>query len=420
MPSTYTTNGGIELPANGEQSGTWGSTVNDNMNIVDRLTNGVGVISLSGTTHTLTTADGTPSDGHYSVLVLGGAPSGTNTITIAPNDGQHVYIVKNSSGQSAIFSQGSGANVTVLNGKSVIIYSDGAGAGAAVVDITSTFQFGAVDIDGGTIDGTVIGGAVPAAGTFTTLAGDTVAATTSVAVGASTVDATELGFLENAIAGTIVNSKAVIYSAAGQVNATSLALSGTALTASAVELNYVDGVTSAIQTQIDAVVSTKAAAATVITAGTGLTGGGDLSANRTLSHADTSSQDSVNNTGSTVIQDVTLDEFGHVTALTSTTITTPAQGMPNYGNGVSVAYDTQVQAPSDGVYIAIFSGSFINGIAFYAGSSSANINVGVFFDDINSNTKGQTFVLPVKSGTYFKAQQYGSWGYESIAIIMKS
>jgi hypothetical protein len=53
MPSTYTTNAGIELPANGEQSGTWGSTVNDNMNIVDRLTNGVGGISLSGTTHTL-------------------------------------------------------------------------------------------------------------------------------------------------------------------------------------------------------------------------------------------------------------------------------------------------------------------------------------------------------------------------------
>ena len=252
MPSVYTTNGGIELPANGEQSGTWGNTVNDNMNIVDRLTNGVGVISLSGTTHTLTTADGTPSDGHYSVLVLGGAPSGTNTITIAPNDGQHVYIVKNSSGQSAIFSQGSGANVTVLNGKSAIIYSDGAGSVAAVVDITSTFQFGAVDIDGGTIDGTVIGGAVPAAGTFTTLAGDTVAATTSVSIGASTVDVTEFGFLENAIAGAIVGSKAVIYDGAGQVNATSLALSGTAITASAVELNYNVGVTSSIQSQINA------------------------------------------------------------------------------------------------------------------------------------------------------------------------
>ena len=181
MPSTYTTNGGIELPANGEQSGTWGSTVNDNMNIIDRLTNGVGVISLSGTTHTLTTADGTPSDGHYSVLVLGGAPSGTNTITIAPNDGQHVYIVKNSSGQSAIFSQGSGANVTVLNGNSAIIYSDGAGAGAAVVDITSTFQFGTVDINGGTIDGTVIGGTTAAAGSFTSVAASGTVTATSFA-----------------------------------------------------------------------------------------------------------------------------------------------------------------------------------------------------------------------------------------------
>jgi microcystin-dependent protein len=181
MPSTYTTNGGIELPANGEQSGTWGSTVNDNMNIVDRLTNGVGGISLSGTTHTLTTADGTPSDGHYSVLVLGGAPSGTNTITIAPNDGQHVYIVKNSSGQSAIFSQGSGGNVTVLNGKSAIIYSDGAGSGAAVVDITSTFQFGTVDINGGTIDGTVIGGTTAAAGSFTSVAASGTVTATSFA-----------------------------------------------------------------------------------------------------------------------------------------------------------------------------------------------------------------------------------------------
>ena len=53
MPSTYTDNGGIELPASGEQSATWGNTVNDNMSIIDRLINGVGAITLSGTTHTL-------------------------------------------------------------------------------------------------------------------------------------------------------------------------------------------------------------------------------------------------------------------------------------------------------------------------------------------------------------------------------
>jgi hypothetical protein len=48
-------------------------------------------------------------------------------------------VVKNNSGQTATFTQGSGANVSVSNGKSAIIYCDGAGSGAAVVDITSTF-----------------------------------------------------------------------------------------------------------------------------------------------------------------------------------------------------------------------------------------------------------------------------------------
>jgi len=141
MPSTYTTNGGIELIATGEQSGTWGDTTNDNLNIIDRLTNGVGAITLSGTTHTLTTSDGTLSDGQYAVLVFGGSPSGTNTVTISPNTGQHLYFVKNGSGQSVVLTQGSGGNVTVANGKSAIVYSDGAGAGAAVVDVTSTFNF---------------------------------------------------------------------------------------------------------------------------------------------------------------------------------------------------------------------------------------------------------------------------------------
>lgn len=169
MPSTYTANGGIELPANGEQSATWGSTVNDNMSIIDRLTNGVGAITLSGTTHTLTTSNGALSDGQYNVLVLGGSPSGTNTVTVSPNDAQHVYIVKNASGETATFTQGSGSNVSVLDGTTKIIYCDGAGSGAAVVDLTASFNLAAPTISGGTIDNTVIGGATPAAITGTTL-----------------------------------------------------------------------------------------------------------------------------------------------------------------------------------------------------------------------------------------------------------
>ena len=133
--ATYTTNSGIKKIATGDESGTWGTSTNTNFDIIDRVAAGVGDITLSGTTHTLSTSDGSASDGQYHVLVLGGSPSGTNTITVAPNDAKRMYFVKNNSGQSAVFSQGSGANVTVANGASAIIYGDGAGSGAAVVDI---------------------------------------------------------------------------------------------------------------------------------------------------------------------------------------------------------------------------------------------------------------------------------------------
>tara|TARA_R100000388_G_scaffold41428_1_gene31884 strand:+ start:375 stop:1253 length:879 start_codon:yes stop_codon:yes gene_type:complete len=132
MASTYTANSGIEKPGSGEQSGTWGTTTNTNFDIIDRVLNGVGSITLSGTTHTLSTSDGSLSDGHYKVLVLGGTPSGTNTVTISPNDQDKLYLVKNSSGQSVVFTQGSGGNATLSNGETAWIFADGAGAGSQV------------------------------------------------------------------------------------------------------------------------------------------------------------------------------------------------------------------------------------------------------------------------------------------------
>ena len=137
MASTYAVNTGIELIADGEQSGTWGDTTNTNLQIVDRLTSGVGSIALSGTTHTLSTSDGALSDGQYKVLVFGGSPSGTNTVTVSPNDQSKQYFIVNNSGQSVIISQGSGSNVTVANGAVDIIYCDGAGSGAAVSSLST-------------------------------------------------------------------------------------------------------------------------------------------------------------------------------------------------------------------------------------------------------------------------------------------
>lgn len=59
----------------------------------------------------------------------------------------------------------------------------------------------------------------------------------------------------------------------------------------------------------------------------GLTGSGTFTANDadattiTISHADTSSQASVDNSGRTYIQDITLDDYGHITAIASATET---------------------------------------------------------------------------------------------------
>ena len=60
-----------------------------------------------------------------------------------------------------------------------------------------------------------------------------------------------------------------------------------------------------------------------------------------IDHNDTSSQASVDNSGNAVIQDVTLDTYGHVTALVSKTIEVPTDRMfaGTIGDGSAVSYN---------------------------------------------------------------------------------
>ena len=157
MASSYTSNNGLEKIGTGEQAGTWGATTNTNFDIIDRAINGVGAIDIgSGTTHDLTTTDGTLSDGHFKVLVLGGSPSGTNTVTIGPNDQDKLYFIKNGTSQSVIIKQGSGDTVTIAASKTAIVFADGAGSGAAVTQIETGSDSFTEDLTVKTGDGALL------------------------------------------------------------------------------------------------------------------------------------------------------------------------------------------------------------------------------------------------------------------------
>ena len=224
MGSTFTDNGGIEKIGLGEQAGSWGTTTNTNFDIIDRLINGVGAIALSGTTHTLTTSDGSLSDGMFKVLVLGGSPSGTNTITISPNNADKLYFVKNGTSQTATFTQGSGGNVSIAAGKGAIIFADGAGSGAAVTDLTALFTTSQA------IDGVNIGATTPGTGAFTALTVDNVV-----------VNGANIGHTDDTDLITVANG---VVTVAGEVSATTLDIGGTNITSTAAELNILDGVTA--------------------------------------------------------------------------------------------------------------------------------------------------------------------------------
>ena len=110
-----------------------------------------------------------------------------------------------------------------------------------------------------------------------------------------------------------------------------------------------------------------------ITAGSGLSGGG--TGNVTLSHSDTSSQGSVNNSGATVVQDVTLDDYGHVTGLGSHTLTLANLG---YTGATNANYITNNNQLTNGAGYTTNVGDITNvtaGTNLTGGGSSGSVTV---------------------------------------------
>jgi hypothetical protein len=187
MASTYVNDLRLNEMATGDGSGTWGTTTNTNLELIaEAFSYGTEVITTNADTHTTTIADGATDPGRALYLKYTGTLDSACTITIGPNTVSKVWIIENgtSGSQDIILSQGSGANITIPAGDTKVVYSDGAGAGAAFVDAFASLSVvdlkvqddltvtGDIDVDGTTnLDIVDIDGAVDFAST-TAHAGD--------------------------------------------------------------------------------------------------------------------------------------------------------------------------------------------------------------------------------------------------------
>ena len=164
MASSFTTNYGIEKITTGEQSGTWGTTTNYNVDILDRIASYVSVALSDASTATLTVRAGSPTDGAnnvqngmYRVIKFTGTLSQNCTVTVAPATTTAFFMIENATtgGYSVLMSQGSGAaKVTVATTKAQIVYCDGSDEVVSLSDKFNVQNFGNISITGNTISST--------------------------------------------------------------------------------------------------------------------------------------------------------------------------------------------------------------------------------------------------------------------------
>jgi len=98
MASTYSTTLRIELPANGDQAGTWGTTTNTNLgSIIEQAITGITTVDVTSADITLTALNGAVDQARSAVLVVNGSNVVTRNVII-PNVPK-TYIVTNNTSQ---------------------------------------------------------------------------------------------------------------------------------------------------------------------------------------------------------------------------------------------------------------------------------------------------------------------------------
>jgi len=209
MASTYS-DLKFELIGTGDQSGTWGSTTNDNIGTaIEQALVGLGNPIFTTDANLTISLTNTVALQTARALVLNATSTGSLTATrelVVPTIEKQYIVQNNTSGaQSITVKTSGGTGITVPNGRKAHLYVDG-------TNVIQMFDF--VDINGGTIDNTIIGGATTAAGSFTTLNATTVDATN--------VEVTNIKAKDGTASATIADSTGVMTVASSVLTTTDI------------------------------------------------------------------------------------------------------------------------------------------------------------------------------------------------------
>ena len=137
MPSTYSTSLRLELMADGEKSGTWGTITNTNLGtLIEQGVAGVASVAHDDSaSYTLTTNNGSSDEARNAVVLMTGALTADREVIVPDVD--KVYIFKNgtSGGFALTFKTSGGSGVTIPSGRAAICYVDsGTGTVNAIDD----------------------------------------------------------------------------------------------------------------------------------------------------------------------------------------------------------------------------------------------------------------------------------------------
>ena len=162
----------IELIGTGDQSGTWGTTTNNNLGTAlgEAITGSADVsFSSADVTVTLTDTNAAQTARNLRLNLTGTSGGARNLILGSGCQIEKLYLINNGLADTVTVKNTSGTGIAVPTGRTMFVYNNGTNVVDAVNYFSGTLVSSSATITGGTINGTTVGTSTAAAGTFTSL-----------------------------------------------------------------------------------------------------------------------------------------------------------------------------------------------------------------------------------------------------------